>query len=123
LAMMEKYCAKTSRTMLVDFDMHNRGLTSLLDAWKLSNDRTTSCFQEMIRFWRNAKGKLETTPALMTGNSPTTTHDRKKLTELMDEFAREGQAWRPLNALQLLASPTAIRGQNVPHDKAWFLPS
>ena len=48
LGLMEAFVANNEKTLLVDFDLHNRGLTSLLKAWQAPGE--ASVYSEMDLF-------------------------------------------------------------------------
>ena len=88
LGLLETWCADGKTTLLVDFDMHNRGLTSLLRSWEYSGHQT-SCFAEAARFDAEMRQPLkEFYEAATKQASEGKPSDGAKLLDLMDTFAR-----------------------------------
>lgn len=132
LGLTEAYCRDTRKTLLIDFDMHNRGLTSLLQVYQ-KGGQSTSCFKEMLRFHKDASPALKSNGyvpgSVQKNNGPTNSNesrkvDRVKLRDLMDQYSGY-PVWKQFETISLIEPNTSVkvRGVDVPWDNAFFLPS
>lgn len=125
LGLLESYCLRGQTTLIIDFDMHNRGLTSLLQAWEMPVQiEKTSVFKEAERFHKEIFPALQPASESRTDGEAIGHGEHLGLMELMDKFTRfPGGGYKRLHTLPFLLKATTIGGTVVQPKQPLFLPS